>query len=789
MPIDVFLAYGGKSEISAQTMKRLPSSLDGRGLKAFSWEALNIGGRIIVDAILEKIDEAQCVVAEVGSMNLNVLFEAGYAVAKAKQLILSLDNTTSGPGDLWQTVGMFATLGRVDHGNDVEKFANKIASEFNPEAGEHLLSSLLADAQRRDEDAIFTPSAPHSLAALSNLDNYLGRQGDLNLLCRGDDLTLAPLTYYAGCVYRSSAVLIPLLAGDDPVSLAHNARSSFLAGFAVGQALPTLILAPKDFTAPLDYKDRLYSYKSPADLQNKVDEWLRHLPRNSASGRRPGTLRVDIEMPISSFGRYVAEEELNELGNYYVPTMQFSHVTNGGNSLLFLGRKGTGKSAAMEQARAELSRNRNVMTVTLKPASYEMQGLVSAASRVEYGDSVAYLNIALWRFLLLTEIAIATIRSIDNSPRRQDLFDEVDAIRSLLRIMEVDDESDFLSRMESIVSKLDRIDPKLNFHQELNSVLETGRLNRLRDLVKTALAGFDRIALLVDNLDKAWENDSDFDQVSHFISALLECCRELENAFLRSTAASPQIEFAATIFLRQDIFDAMKGRVAEPDKLPVESIQWRDGQLLSRVLEERYDARKRGGRERPGSLWKELFPAEVHGLPARDYFLWRSLPRPRDFIMLANSSIGNAINRRHSSITQDDILSAERDYSKFATDALIVESMSEGVPLSTAVLEMAGLDATLSKDDLDVMMSPFDDPEKMIMWLVRSSFLGVETSRGVFEHIEGEEEARRHINMARRLAVREDRRERFRIHPAFRPHLRVRDDDLHDSSVVDGTLI
>ena len=159
----------------------------------------------------------------------------------------------------------------------------------------------------------------------------------------------APLSYYTGSVYRSSAAILPLLSEGAASARTHNARASFLAGFAVGQEIPTLLLAPKSLNPPLDYKDRMFRFGSAVELTSKIEAWIQNLQKDP-SDRRVGRLRVSVEMPISTFGRYVAEEELDALSDYYVPTVQFENILSGSFSTLFLGRKGTGKSAAMEQA-------------------------------------------------------------------------------------------------------------------------------------------------------------------------------------------------------------------------------------------------------------------------------------------------------------------------------------------------------------------------------------------------------------------------------------------------------
>jgi hypothetical protein len=188
-------------------------------------------------------------------------------------------------------------------------------------------------------------------------------------------------------------------------------------------------------------------------------------------------------------------------------------------------------------------------------------------------------------------------------------------------------------------------------------------------------------------------------------------------------------------------------------------------------------------------MWSSIFPEEVNGLPTRDYILWRILPRPRDIIYFGNAALTTAINRHHALITQDDIAMADEAYSRFAYEALVVESDAQGFDLEEVLFEFAGLNATLTGDELGgVLAGSSHDPAELSSWLLRTSFLGIEVREGKFVHVEGQSEVDKKLRVARRSSERLGRPVRFRVHPAFRHYLDVRDDDLHIPGVQDITL-
>ncbi len=166
-------------------------------------------------------------------------------------------------------------------------------------------------------------------------------------------------------------------------------------------------------------------------------------------------------------------------------------------------------------------------------------------------------------------------------------------------------------------------------------------------------------------------------------------------------------------------------------------------------------------------------------MATRDYFLWRALPRPRDIIFLGNAALTTAINRRHQSVLAHDFVLAESIYSRFSVEALLVESEAQGFDLEELLFEFAGLDSTIPEALLDEVLAGNHDARAVRDWLIRTSFLGVENREGRFVYVEGESEARKKLRVAQRLADRLRRPLQFRVHPAFRPYLDVRDDDVH----------
>ncbi|MCW2735711.1 hypothetical protein [Nocardioides sp.] len=261
---------------------------------------------------------------------------------------------------------------------------------------------------------------------------------------------------------------------------------------------------------------------------------------------------------------------------------------------------------------------------------------------------------------------------------------------------------------------------------------------------------------------------------------------QFRKALLKGT---DEIDLTLGVFIRSDIYEVMTKYAREPDKIGPLTVHWNDPHLLARVLEERYAANRRRRKPADDDMWSSIFPEEVNGLPAKDYILWRILPRPRDIIYFGNAALTTAINRHHAMITQDDIAMADENYSRFAYEALVVESDAQGFDLEEVLFAFAGLNATLTEKELqDVLLEASHDPSDTKNWLLRTSFLGIEVREGKFMHVEGQSEVEKKLRVARRSSERSGRPVRFRVHPAFRHYLDVRDDDLHTPGFEDITL-
>ena len=529
----VFFAYASEPPLRAETMRAAVAASTERGITASGWEELQVSGRVLVDAITSRIDASDACVAEISNPNPNVLFEAGYALGKGKKLYLAIDETDQEATRAWSGLALVDTIGRLNYGGNSETIANLLAEALTDDSPP-LIEAFLATARAKEVNTVFSPGVPHKFDAAQRLERLLERKTHLKLLAAQDELGLAGLAYYVQEIYRSSAAILHFMKPARQRANEYNSRLSLLAGVAHGLDVPLLMVAEEGYAPPLDYKDLLYRYNSIAKLMEHVEQWLGTLSSPQGSNKRLGRLKLDIELPLRTFGQFVAESESDVLTEYFVHTNEFEAVLNG-RATVFTGRKGTGKTACMQQSVVELRKDRRVLVVPIKPSSYDLAALVGALGRFHDTSKRDYFLLNLWSFLLTSEIATEALAHAETLPAGLGGDQHTPQLSEALNAVGVDRYADLSARLDEAVDLAHRGD--------LADATETLRQkwqHYILPALRPVLHDYDRVAVLLDNLDKTWEKGVDFETLSHFLLSLLVTSGRLQSEFDKSRKGEPR---------------------------------------------------------------------------------------------------------------------------------------------------------------------------------------------------------------------------------------------------------
>lgn len=266
----------------------------------------------------------------------------------------------------------------------------------------------------------------------------------------------------------------------------------------------------------------------------------------------------------------------------------------------------------------------------------------------------------------------------------------------------------------------------------------------------------------------------DLGSLTEFLLGLLGASARLPTEFRHQDSFRLAVPLSSALFLRSDIFERLLA-AREPDKIVHSKITWRDKELLLRVIDERFVS-SHEGTVPPWELWERYFCQEVRGVATRDYFFARSLPRPRDLVFFVKAAISTAVNRGQAVVREQDILAAEKQYSQYALESILVENGQYVPALEQILYEFAGSHARITereiRDRLVKSGVSSDDHDRIIDHLCALSFMGLQVRPDDSRFAEDSAENKRNLAVAKKL-LRPGESLVFTIHPAFWAFLEI----------------
>jgi hypothetical protein len=243
--------------------------------------------------------------------------------------------------------------------------------------------------------------------------------------------------------------------------------------------------------------------------------------------------------------------------------------------------------------------------------------------------------------LISTELARSLYTQINSKPV---YYGRTPDERDLLEFIEQNTSwimPEFSIRLESAIDKLLLMSaaPSIESHrQSISEQLHGDMLPRLKIVTGKMISGKNRVVILIDNLDKAWDQTQDLSRVSDLLFGLLSVSGRIATDFDRDPMFRGQFKFSLILFLRSDIYAAIIRHAHERDKVPVRRMSWDDELMLLSVLEERFmtSGLTLGS---PAEVWQKFFSPTVGSRPVRQYLTDTVLPRPRDLLYLVKTAL------------------------------------------------------------------------------------------------------------------------------------------------------
>lgn len=710
----LFFGYSASPEVMREALHRAASdagSLPGI-VSSVSWEDMRVDGRLIVNEVEDAIRGCTIGLFDLTTLSLNVLYELGFAIAQEKTVVVLLDAQDKEAHRKYKDFALLSTTGWTGYRNAHHLTAEVARLIVSPPVAlwEDLLKGI--EVPTDEGRVLYIPSLKEDDASRRTsrvLDGYSKFHVD-NLAL--DESANSPLAWYAEQVYRAKYAVFHFTPSRAYLSELANPRVAFLAGMARGLGRDVVLLMEEDEETPLDYRDLAIKYRSSVHLEGQINKWMEGLREPAAPDAKRVRRHISAELAALRFGNHVAERDSDGLNEYFVETRDYRDILDGA-AVIFTGKKGTGKTANMLQAAGALRADARNLVCLLKPASYEVEGLIEVLTRMDSRHLSQYLIEGLWKYLIYTEIASSAVHEAEERPAGISAGSPLEALRDCLDEHHLGADASLSTRLEKLVTSLSVLlaeNQKLGdegideSRKKVAAALYGSTLGDLRRLIGKALTRRQRVAILVDNLDKAWERGADLEVLSRLILGLLTIVGKVVDEFHRENPRKESVNVTLAVFLRSDIFAFVREKAREPDKLAVTEIEWRDKDLLARVLEDRFLA-SRNGNSTADELWTRYFTSEVLGSSSRDYILSRVQPRPRDLVFFANAAVDRASNAKHGLVTEDDILEAEKDYSQFAYEALLVEGVASGIDLEEYLMEFVAEKSTIDPASLNELIS------------------------------------------------------------------------------------
>lgn len=658
-----FVAYTGRDANLSTLISRAIGRANAtqQNVRYHPWQFNDVPGNPLVSPIIEGIEESSFVVADITYLNLNVVYEIGYAIGRGKRAFLVRHKDTEGDKELVKEVGIFDTLGYHEYPNE-ENLFERLTSHIDPtplqidkELDRKAPVYIVEPASRGDAETMM----------ISRLKKARYRYRSFN---PNEDSRLSAVDAIRQ-VGISSGVLVCLQTEQILQSNINNIRALFAAGLAHGLDKPTLILSPPTVNIPLDVRDDAKIFKHPDDIAEYIQELSLGITEYQQQAD-PVSAKFSSKLQSLHIGDPTAENEMTTLAEYYLQIDQFNRALRGDVNLV-VGRKGSGKTALFIQLRDILRADKRNIVVDLKPEGYQLIKLKEDILAYLSEGSRQHLITAFWEYLLLLEVAYKLLEKDKNTFKHNHLITDIYLeLERTYQIANFSVEGDFSERLLSLSQKIvGEYQQKYGKEhlikltgEQVTSLLYQHDIRKLRELISKYLEHKKAIWVLFDNLDKGWSTHG-VDEIDVIVlRCLIDAGRKIERDMQKSKHT-----FHCVVFVRNDVYEHLMNQSADYGKEMRAVLDWTDQELLREMLKLRLISGlpKAAEDARLDQLIPLICTSHIlGGHEVVDFMIERSLMRPRNLIKIFNHCRGFANNFGHNKIDQEDIIKGLAAYSE-----------------------------------------------------------------------------------------------------------------------------
>lgn len=437
-----------------------------------------------------------------------------------------------------------------------------------------------------------------------------------------------------------------------------------------------------------------------------------------------------ITMRPNVLGDVRAEADDEMLSRAFVETPDFRALIESHDRTIVVGRRGTGKSALVQELHQYWKKNDKVDVLRIVPEEYQTLALRPLASLFGpvFGHIRAGIRIA-WRYAFIMETVRIKSRhySFGNRPANAFLKKELRQWDNL--------GANVLNRLQKLLKST--IDKTVSPEERIGNLAERMNIQKVeQSFGQVANETPQELVILIDCLDEGYQPD---DIGIGVVDGLIQGAIDVK---ARSLGVKPMV------FLRDNIFRSIQQM--DPDysrniEGSVLRLHW-DERALYDFVTKRIRVAFSIRQESNNRVWSNVTSGDLRGASGFQRILRMTLHRPRDVLALLNETFFQKFRLEHNRISLKDVESAGTLISKGRLNDLMAEYQAIFPPISNLTSLFRELPAEWDIKELSSRVDDFtmsiDDPViKQEMLLARTSiidvlfdigFLGVDVGEGTF---------------------------------------------------------
>jgi hypothetical protein len=733
----VFFAYPASAAVAGQVVEQAIQRLRQRSFSSelVSWRELDIAGRFIAEGVLERIDAASLLVADITRLNFNVTYEIGYAIGAGKRVLVAKHSGFPQVNDDIRSLGIYDTLSYKEYQN-ADELVQLVRSTTDLEP--------IHVFEERNRTAPVYMNFAKIKSDQDSLIRYRLKKARLQF--RSFDPNETPRLSGPEAirqVAQSYGVLLHLVPSEQDDAINHNLRASFIAGLADGLGRELLLIQYSDSPVPADYRDAVTYCRLPENFEDQIADFA---GRVVDALQTPTAIKRDGQEPFLhqvNFGASTAENELTVLGEYYLEIDAYRRAFRR-EVRLITGRKGSGKTAIFFQLRDKVRERRSNVVLDLKPDGYQLLKFKDQVLALMASGTLEHTITAFWEYLLLLEICYKLLdKDKDVHKRDHRLFEPYQRLLATYKTDAYISEGDFSERLNRLLHQITEEfgarypgASALSLSQpEITQLLHKHDVTQLRAQVSTYLQYKEEVWLLFDNIDKGWATHGLQPQDLIVVRTLIEATRKIEREFSRL-----EIVTHTVIFLRNDVYELLVDATPDRGKETRANVDWGEPNLLREVIRKRIVFGTPELEDRLfDEIWRLICVPLITGEESSQYLIERTLMRPRNFIELLNHCRGYAVSLRHDVIREEDVANGLKAYSADLLRDISLEIRDVRPSAVDAPYGFIGAPAQFNEEQLHAMFreghvngAEFNAVYDILLWF---GFLGVVGSDGEPKYI------------------------------------------------------